>query len=201
MLRFITMYYLEKEKVKRTNYDDLSSLSSSENTRNLGGGFSGSRNRSKCEWMTEILMKCGSPNGQINKIRQVMKRSLLSTTLELLCSRSSESFEQYSPTLTDLENIIKCNTSKKLNIRRRLLRLGELNVDNDHNLNYDTFDVDTNNKKASCWKSLERVKREIISSVLFSNTHSQQSLVLHSALTSRGLIDHANNCGFYYYWK
>ena len=43
-------------------------------------------------------MKCGSPNGQINKIRQVMKRSLLSTTLELLSSRSSESFEQYSPT-------------------------------------------------------------------------------------------------------
>ena len=91
-----------------------------------------------------------------------MKEPLLSTTLKLLSSRSSESSEKYSQTLADLENIIKCNTSKKLNTRRRLLRLGKLNVDNDHNLNYDAFDVDTNDKKASCRKRLEREKNNFI---------------------------------------
>ena len=43
----------------------------------------------------------------------------------------------------------------------------------------------------------ERAKTIIISSVLLSNTHSQQSLPLHSVLKSRELIDHAINGGFY----
>ena len=88
-----------------------------------------------------------------------MKGTLLSTGLELLSSRSSELIEQYYSTLIDLENIIK---------------YGKVNVDNDHNLNYDAFDFDfdTNDKKASCGKSLERLKRKCISSILLSNTHS-----------------------------
>ena len=104
-----------------------------------------------------------------------MKEPLLSTTLELLSSRSSESSEKYSQTLADLENIIKCNTSKKLNTRRRLLKLGKLNVDNDYSFNYDTFDVDTNDKKASCRKRLERAKIKIYH--LFFIKHSLSTIV------------------------
>jgi len=97
----------EKEKADIAIYDDLSSLSSSENTK--GGISIGSKNRSRCERLTDMVMNCGSPNSQINTIRQVMKGPLLSQTLELLNSRSSESLEQYSLTLVGLKNIVKCN--------------------------------------------------------------------------------------------
>ena len=66
-------------------------------------------------------------------------------------------------------------------------------------MNYDAFDVGTVDNKSSSRKRLERAKRMIISSVLLSNTHSQQSLALHSALTSRELIDHTIDYEFY--WK
>ena len=88
------MYLLrleESQKFERYKYDDLTSGSSSENTSNKGGGISGSRNKSKCERLTEIIMNYGTPNGQLDILRQVMKRPLLSTTLELISSRSSES--------------------------------------------------------------------------------------------------------------
>lgn len=101
-------------------------------------------------------MKFGSPNSQTNTIRQVMKGLLLFTTLKVLSSRSIEPSEQYSQNLADLEKIIKCNISKKLNKRRRLLRLGEVNVDNDHNLNYDAFQIYTNDNKSFCRKRIER---------------------------------------------
>ena len=72
-----------------------------------------------------------------------MKRMLKSTTLELISSISIELSEQYSSTLADLEIIIKCNTSKKLNTRRQLLRAGKVNLDSDQSLNYDAFDIGT----------------------------------------------------------
>ena len=99
----------EKEKDDIAIYDDLFFLSSSENAIFKGGRSIGSKNRSRCERFTDMIMNCGSPNSQINTIRQVMKGSLLSRALELLNSRSSKSSKQYSPTLVDLENIIKCN--------------------------------------------------------------------------------------------
>ena len=92
--RLTTMYLLrleERQKFERYKYDDLSSGSSSENTSNKGGGIFGSRNKSKCERLTEIIMNYGTPNGQLDILRQVMKRPLPSTTLELISSRSSES--------------------------------------------------------------------------------------------------------------
>ena len=52
-------------------------------------------------------------------------------------------------------------------------------------MNYDAFDDGTIDNKASSQKLLERAKIIIITSILLSNTHSQQSLALHSALTSR----------------
>ena len=58
---------------------------------------------------------------------------------------------------------------EKLNTRRRLLRLSKVNVDNDHNLNYDAFDVHTDDKKYFCQKNLERAKIKLTSSVLLSN--------------------------------
>ena len=73
-------------------------------------------------------MNYGSPNSRLDILRQVMKGSLLSTTLELISSRSSESSEQYSSTLADLKQIVKYNTSKKLNTRRQLLREGKVNL-------------------------------------------------------------------------
>ena len=81
----------ERQNVKRCKYDDLSFLSVSESTSNKGGRMSGSRNKSKCERLTEIIMNCGSPNNQLDVLRQVMKRPFLSTTLEIISSRSSES--------------------------------------------------------------------------------------------------------------
>ena len=98
---------MKKKKSDIAIYDDLSSLSSSENTK--GGRSIGLKNISRCERLTDVLMNCGSPNSQINTIRQVMKGPLLSQTLELLNSRSSESLEQYSSTLVGLKNIVKCN--------------------------------------------------------------------------------------------
>ena len=86
------------------------------------------------------------------------KGPLLSTTLKVLRYRSSEPSEQYFPTLADHESIIKSNTSTKFNTRRRLLRLGKVNVDNNHNLNYGAFDVDTNDNKSSRRKRLENKK-------------------------------------------
>lgn len=107
-------------------------------------------------------MNCGSPNSQLDILRQVMKELLLSTNIELISLRSSESSEQYSPTLADLENIIKCNTSKKLNTRRRLLRESKVNLDSDQSLNSDVFDVGTIYNKATSRKRLERAKITII---------------------------------------
>ena len=52
----------ERQNVERCKYDDLSFLSSSENTSNKSGRISGSRNKSKCERLTKIIMNCGSPN-------------------------------------------------------------------------------------------------------------------------------------------
>ena len=52
-------------------------------------------------------------------------------------------------------------------------------------MNYDASDIDTNDNKGSCRKHLERAKKNIISSVLSSNTYSQQSLALYSALISK----------------
>ena len=101
---------MKKKKPDIAIYDDLSSLSSSTNTK--GGRSIGSKNISRCERLTDVLMNCGSPNSQINTIRQVMKGPLLSQTLELLKSRSSESLEQYSSTLVGLEKNIKCNFFK-----------------------------------------------------------------------------------------
>ena len=112
----------EKEKDNIAIYDDISSLSSIENTIFKRGGSIGSKKRSRCERLTDMLMNCGSLSSQINTIRQVMKGPLISQTLAVLNSRSSQSSEQYSPTLVDLEKIIKCNCSKILNTRRRLLR-------------------------------------------------------------------------------
>ena len=63
-------------------------------------------------------------------------------------------------------------------------------------MNFDAFGVGTLDNKATSRQRLERAKRIIISSVLLSNTHSQQSLALHSALKSRELVDHAIDCGF-----
>ena len=60
----------------------------------MSGRYSGLRNRLKCERMTEMIVKYGSPNSHINTIRQLMKGSLLSTILELLNSRSNESSEE-----------------------------------------------------------------------------------------------------------
>ena len=57
-------------------------------------------------------MNCDSPNSQLDILRQVMKGSLLSTTLELISSRSSESSEQYSPTLADLEKLTSVTLPK-----------------------------------------------------------------------------------------
>ena len=57
----------------------------------MGSGFSRPRNRFKCERVTEMIIKCESPNSQINTIRQVMKESLQFITIELLNSRFSES--------------------------------------------------------------------------------------------------------------
>ena len=144
-------------------------------------------------------MNCGSPNSQLNILRQVMKGPLLSTTLELISSRSSESSEQYSLTLVHLESIVKCNSSRNLNTRRQLLREGKVNLDSDQSLNSDAFDVETIYNKANSRKRLERAIRIIISSVLLSNIHSQQSLESHYALKSREFIDHAIECRFY--WK
>ena len=80
---------LEKRKnVERFKYDDLFFLSLSENTSNKDGRIYGSRNKSKYERMTEIIMSCGSPNSQIDILRQVMKGPLIFTTLELISSRS-----------------------------------------------------------------------------------------------------------------
>ena len=88
-------------------------------------------------------MNCGSPNSQLDILQKVIKGPLISTTLVIIRSLSSESSKQYSSTLADLENIIKCNTSKKLNTRRRLLRAGKVNLDSDQSLNFDAFDVGT----------------------------------------------------------
>ena len=118
----------ERQHVERCKYDALSSFSSSENTSNKDSRISGSRNKSKCERMTEIIMNYGSPNSRLDILRQVMKGSLLSTTLELITSRSSESSEQYSSALADLKKIVKYNTSKKSNTRRQLLREGKVNL-------------------------------------------------------------------------
>jgi len=52
----------EKERSGRTKYDNLYCLFSSDNTGNMGGRISGSRNRSKCDRMTEMIINCGSPN-------------------------------------------------------------------------------------------------------------------------------------------
>ena len=123
------LFKLEKrQNAERCKYDDLSSFSSSENTSNKDSRISGSRNKSKCERMTEIIMNYGSPNSRLDILRQVMKGSLLSTTLELITSRSSESSEQYSSALADLKQIVKYNSSKKLNTRRQLLREGKVNL-------------------------------------------------------------------------
>ena len=56
----------ERHNVERCKYNDLSWFSSRENTYNKGGRISVSRNESKWEWMTEIIMNCGSPNSQID---------------------------------------------------------------------------------------------------------------------------------------
>ena len=94
-------------------------------------------------------MNCGSPNSQIDILRPVMKGLFLSTTLELISLRATESSEQYSPTLADLEKNIKFNTSKKLNTRRRLLREGKVNVDSNQSSNYDAFDGCTIDNKGT----------------------------------------------------
>ena len=73
-------------------------------------------------------MNYGSPNSRLDILRQVTKESLLSTTLELISSRSSESSKQYSSALADLKQIVRYNISKKLNTRRQLLREGKLNL-------------------------------------------------------------------------
>ena len=88
---------------------------------------------------------------------------------------------------------------KKLNTRRRSLREGKVNLDSDQCLDSDAFDVGTIDNKVTSRKYLEREKRIMISSFLISKTRFQQSLALHSALTSRALIGHAIDCGFY--WK
>ena len=123
------LFNLEKrQNAERCKYDDLSSFSSSENTSNKGSRISGSRNKSKCERMAEIIMNYGSANSRLDILRQVTKGSLLSTTLELISSRSGESSEQYSSALADLKQIVRYNISKKLNTRRQLLREGKLNL-------------------------------------------------------------------------
>ena len=78
--------------------------------------------------MTEIIMNYGSPNSRLDILRQVMKELLLSTNIELISLRSSESSEQYSSALADLKKIVKYNTSKKSNTRRQLLREGKVNL-------------------------------------------------------------------------
>ena len=88
----------ERQNFKRCKYDDVSSLSLRDNTSNKGGRISESRNKSKCERLTERIMNCGSPNSQLDILRQVMKGPLLSTPLKLICLRSSKSSEQYSLT-------------------------------------------------------------------------------------------------------
>ena len=77
----------EKEKDNIALYDDISSLSSIENTIFKRGGSIGSKNRSRCERLTDMLMNCGSSSSQINTIRQVMKGPLISQTLAVLNSR------------------------------------------------------------------------------------------------------------------
>ena len=57
---------------------------------------------------------------------------------------------------------MKCNTSKKLNTRRRLLRESKVNLDSDQSLNSDVFDVGTIYNKATSRKRLERAKITII---------------------------------------
>ena len=93
-----------EEKDNIAIYDDIFSLSSIENTIFKSGGSIGSKKRSRCERLTDMLMNYGIPNSQINTIRQVIKVQLLSRALEQLNSRSSESSEQYSPTLVNLEH-------------------------------------------------------------------------------------------------
>ena len=64
----------------------------------------------------------------------------------------------------------------------------KINVGNDYILNYDASDIDTNDNKGSCRKRLERAKKNIIPSILSSNTYFQQSLALHSDLISKTLL-------------
>ena len=51
----------ERQNIEKCRFDDISSLSSSENTGNKVGRISASK-KSKCEQMTEIIMNYGSPN-------------------------------------------------------------------------------------------------------------------------------------------
>ena len=148
--------------------------------------------------MTDTVINYESINNQINTIRQVMKGSLLSRTLELWNARSSESSEQYSSTLVDLEIIIKCNFSKHLKTRIILLRTsGKVDIECDQNSKYDAFDDETNGNINVSRKWLERVKKKVTQSVLLFNTHTQQWLALYSNLTSSKLIEHSIDCGFY----
>ena len=140
-------------------------LSSSENTSNKSGRISGSRNKSKCEQLTKIIVKyIMTGNEEDVEIHNSWANKFKIKWI----------IKQFYPTLADLQNIIKCTTSKKLNTRRRLLREGKVNLDSDQSLNFDAFYVGTVYNKVTSQKRLEKATRIIISSILLSNTYSQQ---------------------------
>ena len=72
-----------------------------------------------------------------------------------------------------------------------------LDIECDQNLKYDAFDDETNCNINISRKRLERAKKEIKQSFVLSNTHTKQYLSSYSAVTSRKLIEHSIDCGFY----
>ena len=116
----------------------------------------------------------------------------------LYYSTSCEFSEQYYSILANIENIIECSISNKINTQKLLLKQGDIEISCDFNLNVNAFN-EVYVSKYTARKQLEVANNIIKSSILLSDTQSQQLLVFYSALNSKGLIHHSIDCG--YYWK